>query len=883
MSPRASQFAMGYSAMLRGTVPELLEFGWRLYHCQGPSDLLAVSDIYTILRLALAGLEEVRRKQGKAAGGPSDDTRFPDRAARTLLDRIFGDTTHLTRTEFNRSVLRFRRLVDCLIPGFELVPQDPLHAAAAAGEVREVQHLLEIDQLDVDGRDGQQFPTTPLHLACKFGHADVIRILLQNGANPRILSAQGETAVELCVRHMRNKAVEAMMESPMDFTLRNAAGQTVLHTAARHGNTRALRLLLPFFVSTSSITELKDDAGNTPLHAAAAGDHFLAVDVFLEFGKLHPPPKSADIDALGENGKTAAHLAAEARAYRVLKRLLELGADNGIRDVLGRNLLHCAALSPNNESVFELLFEEARLPVNEPDLEERTPLLSAVGTRDLKMVRMLLERGADANCKEGGSLQTPLHKAVLFNWQEGVEALLAPTYDCHLTRDERGCSPFDYARSPEIIGLLKEYIEQKYTEFTAEHPINFELALVCYDGLWKSVGADQDVDTDMHALTVRGINEHVRRKRIQHKLRDPQTLVRDLRRAGLFVQDERVLIQEKVMGIRVGINQYHVIRVGSPLYRLQLEAMKMRMRIKRRHIDGAGGESEEYFVEQVTYPGTSFEPFSRAERQRILFHIIEGEDDTSGVPEVRASKAAESERKTMEASSTVTDIDHVGRGDLTTVTQLKQIQSAGVKLALYLRYQVIHDLIVLHNPGERIEVLRTWKLSNITRLSYWYEQLVEMLTVQRRSQYAYFEPVKKYFGHKFGFYVAFLMYYVNFLIAPAFAGLIVYGLLYVPRQAPSQITVRPQDAKFTKFYDSPLAFAYAGFLVLWGSFMVRNWIIKEKELAHKWKVDDAYFDSETPNPASTAKVVQVHVNGRWEFKAVETEKMLRRKVSEQAT
>lgn len=199
------EFAMGYSALLRGTVPELLDFAWRLYHVEGPQDLVSVADMYTVLRFALGGLEEVRRKQGKAAGGPSEDTRFPDRTARHLLDRVFGETSLVSRSEFNRAVLRHRRLVDCLIPGFELVPQDPLHAAAAAGEVREVQHLIEVDQLDPDGRDGKQFPTTPLHLACRFGHPDVVRLLLSSGANPRILSAEGETALELCIKNMRNR------------------------------------------------------------------------------------------------------------------------------------------------------------------------------------------------------------------------------------------------------------------------------------------------------------------------------------------------------------------------------------------------------------------------------------------------------------------------------------------------------------------------------------------------------------------------------------------------------------------------------------------------------------------------------------------------------
>jgi len=105
--------------MLRGTVPELLDFAWRVYKVSGGiADLIPLSDVYTVYRLALAGLEEVRRMQGQSAGGMSEDTRFPDRAARQTLESIWGDRqAPLTRIEFKQMVMRHRKMVDCLIPG----------------------------------------------------------------------------------------------------------------------------------------------------------------------------------------------------------------------------------------------------------------------------------------------------------------------------------------------------------------------------------------------------------------------------------------------------------------------------------------------------------------------------------------------------------------------------------------------------------------------------------------------------------------------------------------------------------------------------------------------------------------------------------------------
>lgn len=129
------------------------------------------------------------------------------------------------------------------------------------------------------------------------------------------------------------------------------------------------------------------------------------------------------------------------------------------------------------------------------------------------------------------------------------------------------------------------------------------------------------------------------------------------------------------------------------------------------------------------------------------------------------------------------------------------------------------------------------------------------------------------------FYTAFIMFYTNFLIAPAVAGLAVYGLLYIQRRPETMVTTAKDQLKYRKFYDHPLAFAYAGFLILWGSLMVRNWIVKQKELAYRWKVDDSFFDAHTPNPQSTAKVQHLFINGRWEYKAVETLSQYRRKLA----
>ena len=61
-----------------------------------------------------------------------------------------------------------------------------------------------------------------------------------------------------------------------------------------------------------------------------------------------------------------------------------------------------------------------------------------------------------------------------------------------------------------------------------------------------------------------------------------------------------------------------MLRIGAPAYRLQLEASRMRLRFKAKHHGML-----EYFVNQETFPDSSFEPFTRGDRQMLLLNIIE--------------------------------------------------------------------------------------------------------------------------------------------------------------------------------------------------------------------------------------------------------------------
>jgi ankyrin repeat protein len=827
-----TEFCEGYSAMLRGTVPELLDFAWRVYKVSGgTADLIPLSDVYTVYRLALAGLEEVRKMQGSGAGGASEDTRFPDRAARQTLESIWGDRqAPLTRDEFKSMVMRFRKMVDCLIPGFELIPQDPLHRAAESGELKECQHLLKVDKLDVDGRDAMVFPTTPLHLACKYGHGEVMEELLAAGANARLLSAEGDSCLNIAVQYNRHAAVELLLNAKLDVTLKNSKGRTCFHTAAEYGNYKPLRSLLPCL--EKRLMSLKDKDGWTPLHTAAMTDNWTVLGIVIEFDQLAPH----EVDARDHTGRTPLHIAAEHRSLRVARKLVELGASCHTTDMQGRSILNTAVRVFDNEAMLALVLSDAQTDVNLTDNDGVTPLMACVEVEDIKMLRTLLASKADTNIQEHGTGRTALHRAVLRNWLDGVDALLGPQANCKILRDSDRCTPLDYARTGEIFELTRDYVERLYPKYhPVDHPVNFIFALVFDEGRWELQTEGEHAGE--RVLKRRKVSKAVAAKRVEHNMIDKESIKRQLRKSCLVVYEETVRIQEYVLGVVPGdIHEYAFVRVGAPLYRLQQEATKMRLSMRRTDID----RFEDYFIDENAYPNIGFQKFSMGEGQKLILNIIQA------VPSNEAQLVIDS------------------------VTKGREPHTAGITLSYYKKYHVISDAFVLHEPHAREKVYATWDFKNLMSRKYWQQQLLEYYSSSKFNAYASLTVIREYFGVKFSFYVGFLSHYTNYLISPAIAGIIAFGIEFLPSAYESMTENNAEDnQKFNDQYDHPMLFAYGFFISVWCAMVVQGWATKENELAFKWNVD-SFEMTPTPNPLSTAPVRLQFVDGTWKYRSIMT-------------
>jgi len=230
----------------------------------------------------------------------------------------------------------------------------PLHYAALLGQTNVVRMLLEAGA-DPSARAEQSCPrwycqapgaeeATPLHYAGLHDSPGIVRMLLKAGASVGAADAEGNTSLHVVARWGLSECPRILIEAGAPLDVTNRAGKTPLRVAVESGNGGHINLLL------QAGAHLDAGMGSyTLLHVAAAcggagedsnmGPDFRAA----AFGAQSIPAllhHGLPVDARDEGGRTPFHRAVTALNWKAMNLLLTNGANINAVDAQGNSALH---------------------------------------------------------------------------------------------------------------------------------------------------------------------------------------------------------------------------------------------------------------------------------------------------------------------------------------------------------------------------------------------------------------------------------------------------------------------------------------------------------------------------------------------------------------
>lgn len=259
------------------------------------------------------------------------------------------------------------------------------------GKYEGLRYELMMIQPDINYLNKQdKYGMTCLHYAVLGGNIKCVRILLEKGANPNIISNFSETPLHIACRLGLSDIVNLLLEYEAKVETRTKISP--LHLASLSGNCNIVQSILDAEDFGESIIQYDHDM-LTPLHYAVFKGQYKVVNLLLNY--------SIEIGEdllIGDSNKmTPLHWAVALGEIECVREFLAVCDERQInlKDTSGRTALFYSVLCPNIEICRELLSHNA--DSNAQDNIQETPLFSAVSINDDTIVALLLEYGADPN------------------------------------------------------------------------------------------------------------------------------------------------------------------------------------------------------------------------------------------------------------------------------------------------------------------------------------------------------------------------------------------------------------------------------------------------------------------------------------------------------
>ena len=335
----------------------------------------------------------------------------------------------------------------------------PLHLSINYRDQICSKEILKCDNLQINlANDAQE---TPLHLAAKKGHIDIVDKLLNMRPDHNAVDSSGNTVLHLAAAGGYLDCCKKILRDNVDkINAGNNDENTPLHLAAKKGKSNIIACLQEYQADCN----LRNSLGDTPLHLAVNEGH---LDCFTKIIAY----TNRDIELTNNNHLTPLHCAAKTDNDEIIAQLLDCGANCNAKDISGDTPLHLA-VTKGFPNCCEKLLACTDLKINKKNKANETPLHKAAVVGRRNVCELILQcPGVNVNIVKNKVYQTPLHLAARQKNHEVIELLLEKGANWKL-RDKYSYLALHYAAETGSVKSC-EYLTKAFEKDTNEKIRNY--------------------------------------------------------------------------------------------------------------------------------------------------------------------------------------------------------------------------------------------------------------------------------------------------------------------------------------------------------------------------------------------------------------------------
>lgn len=268
---------------------------------------------------------------------------------------------------------------------------DTLLSAAETGDIDTVKEALN-NGADINTQNNF-LKESALHLAASKGHLELVKYLVDNGANLYLNNGTDMTPLHLAARDGQVHVVKYLLEK--SDTIPERILSDVIHVAQMsvYGRPEIVQMLEDYHLNQARPIARGGERADSDLLEAAENGKIKNVEQALEEG--------ANVEVIDDRGMKPIHWAAFRGHSEIVRILIERGANvNATNTALWTPIMHASL--EGHEGIVKLLLEKGA-NINSKTSVSGTALMFASGKGHLEVVKVLLDSGADSTIEIDGT------------------------------------------------------------------------------------------------------------------------------------------------------------------------------------------------------------------------------------------------------------------------------------------------------------------------------------------------------------------------------------------------------------------------------------------------------------------------------------------------